>query len=390
MVILTEEQQKVHDYIMDWVKSGNKLLTMGGLAGVGKSTLIGVLSRTLKAQGKRIAFCTISGKASTVLKSKLGHILTNLDYCGTIHSLMYRLIDKEVLRNGRTELYFSHSKAALDSLYDLIIVDESSMINEYIFRDMTSHKIPILAVGDHGQLPAIKGNFNLMENPNIKLETIMRQEEGNPIIQMAMMARNEGVVKFGDYGQGCIKTRDIKVLHDHAYTDYNSLMLCALNKTRIRMNSFAREISKINDPSLEFNTPVIGEPLICLYNNHKMGVFNGNIGVLNVIKEENIFDENLNDVIPSYYVEIQFPEFLYANNISKAQFGKEYTTVDNKRADLDYFDWAYCLSVWKSQGSEWDNVLLIEEGEYMLKEKWPKFLYTAITRAKKRIIIYKR
>lgn len=378
-ITLTPEQQRAHDHILDWANlRKNGLLTLGGLAGVGKTTLLGEVAATLKRGAKRLAFCTASGKASTVLKSKLKDSLGPEDYCGTVHGLIYKLVGKERMRNGRTELYFS---ANIEKIlpFDLIIIDEASMIPEFMFRDLSSFGIPILAVGDHGQLAPVKSSFNLMADPEIKLEKILRQAEGNPIIKMARIAREEGKIQYGDFGQGCIKTSETKFLHQHSYGDINSIVICALNKTRVRMNSFAREILKIQS-----NTPTVGEHLICLYNNHKKMIYNGNIGTLKEIKHSIIDNKNIYEVV------IDMASHFYSGDIVADQFGKEYTNVDDGIDDVDYFDFGFCISCWKAQGSEWNNVLLIEEGEWMLKENWPRFLYTAITRAKERLIIYKR
>ena len=395
MISLTEEQKKAHDHVMDWFKKNKgkrSFLTLGGYAGVGKTTLMGFLAGTLKKDKTRIAFCTVSGKASTVLKSKLSSHLTEFDYCGTIHSLIYRLIGKEKLRSGRTELYFESNYAQGSTMpYDLIVVDEASMVNEWMFKDLMNYGIPILAVGDHGQLPPVKGRFNLMENPNIKLEKIMRQAEGNPIIQMAQMARQDGVIKYYDYGGGCLKTRDVRVLHEHTYANPDSIMLCALNKTRVRMNSFARELLKLNNPVPDLNYPVVGEPVICLYNNNRKMIYNGNIGVLKRLDANDYFDTDNEKMIPVFDVDIDMGYFVFSNSIDRSQFGKEYTHVDEKNDDIDYFDWAYCITTHKAQGSEWKNVLIVEEGDFLFKgELWNRWLYTAITRAKEKLIIFKR
>lgn len=374
MITLTPEQLKAHDHVLDWLKSRGKLLTLGGYAGVGKTTLTAAIARTLKGDGRRLAFCTVSGKASTVLKAKLGQVLGEGDYCGTIHSLIYQLIGKEKLRSGRTELYFD-AKQDAKLPFDLLIVDEASMVNEWIYRDLSAYGIPILAVGDHGQLPPVKGTFNLMENPAIRLETIMRQAEGNPIIAMSRQAREEGMITYGDKGEGCIKTRDTKVLHEHDY-GRDSIMLCGINKTRVRMNAFARDRLKIADPC-----PVVGEPVICLYNNRKKAIYNGNIGILDQIES----------IECGYEVRIDFGDFNYFGWADHTQFGREYTHVDDKLEDIDFFDWAYCITTHKAQGSEWKNVLVIEEGEFMFKgDLWRRWLYTACTRAKEKLIIYKR
>jgi exodeoxyribonuclease-5 len=376
---LTTEQQKAHDTVLDWAKTSQKCLTFGGYGGTGKSTTLAQIALTLKSQGKRLAFATVSGKASSVLRQKMVGVLTNQDYCGTIHSLVYRLIGKERLKSGRTELHFEvDTEKHLP--FDLLVIDEASMVNEWMFRDLAQYGIPILAVGDHAQLPPIKGTFNLMAKPEIRLEKIMRQAEGNPIIKMATMAREEGVIKYGDYGQGCVKTCNIKVLHEHQYSNLNSIMLCAINKTRVKMNAFAREkLSLAGDPH-------IGEPLICLYNNNKKLIFNGNIGMLKSLEVVPV-ENNLT----AYDVTINFGDFIFQNNIDPLQFGKQYISIDEKDANLDYFDYGYCITTHRAQGSEWNNVLVIEEGDFLFKDDlWRRWLYTAVSRSKERLIIFKR
>jgi ATP-dependent exoDNAse (exonuclease V), alpha subunit - helicase superfamily I member len=271
LIELTIEQQRAHDLVIDFSLSNDMLFTLGGYAGVGKTTVVAEIARTLKAQGSKLAFATFSGKASTVLRSKIRDIIDEEDYCGTIHSLIYRLIGK----NDKTrELIFEAHRNEL--MYDFIIVDEASMVNEVIYRDLARCNIPILAVGDHGQLPPVKGSFNLMADPQVKLEKIMRQEEGNPIIHISRLAREGEVIPYKDFGGKCLKTREIKVLHDHPYNDMDSIMLCATNKTRCAMNSFAREKSGRGV------LPEKGEPVICLYNNNLKKSIMGILGLFKI------------------------------------------------------------------------------------------------------------
>ncbi len=115
-------------------------------------------------------------------------------------------------------------------------------------------------------------------------------------------------------------------------------------------------------------------------------IYNGNIGVLQSLNMS--FGDAGQEV---YDVEIDMGDFVFRNYIDPQQFGKEFTSVDEKSDDVDYFDWGYCITAHKSQGSEWDHVLVIEEGEFMWKgDLWRRWLYTAITRARERLIIYKR
>ncbi|MFA5117094.1 MAG: helicase C-terminal domain-containing protein, partial [Candidatus Omnitrophota bacterium] len=77
--------------------------------------------------------------------------------------------------------------------------------------------------------------------------------------------------------------------------------------------------------------------------------------------------------------------FKYSGLALNKQFGSLYL-IDNYLADC--FDWAYCITVWKAQGSEWDSVVFIEERMHRMDDDtWRKFLYTGITRARERLLI---
>jgi exodeoxyribonuclease-5 len=221
-----------------------------------------------------------------------------------------------------------------------------------------------------------------MEDPQIRLETIMRQAEGSGIIQASKIIRETGSLDFDHHGGDVLKTRDHQVMHMHNYRDINSIVLCALNKTRVRINSFARQ--KIGIVDL---LPIVGEPVICLYNNRRKLIYNGNIGIIKNIKNQR-FTESGQEVID---VDIDMGDFVYSGAIAVKQFGQEYTMVEEKDDEVDFFDWAYCITVHKAQGSEWQNVLVIEEGEFMFRgDMWKRWLYTATTRAKENLTIYKR
>ena len=93
---LSKDQLGAYDYLMDWlVKPNSKYITFGGYAGCGKTTLIGVIRRTLPA-ATRVAMAAYTGKAASVLKRKLhssGISKYMNDYIGTIHGLIYEPLE---------------------------------------------------------------------------------------------------------------------------------------------------------------------------------------------------------------------------------------------------------------------------------------------------------
>lgn len=370
---LNDCQKKAHDAVLDFWKSRKQLLTMGGLAGTGKTTLIAHIVQDMKTEKEnlKIAFCAFTGKASNVLRWKLeaAECMGPEDFCGTIHSLIYN----PKIYDGRIVGFTLKDFLA----YDLIIVDEASMMDEKIFKDLAGFRIPILAVGDHGQLPPVMGNFNLMAAPEIRLEKIMRQAENHPIIRLSMMARHEGYIPCGEYGQYVRKVRgmdSINLISNFMET----MILCAKNKTRVGINQWARK--KLGHNAVH---PVKGEKVICLKNNRIMGIYNGMTGTL--VHVEPYQDH-------WFKLHVNMEQLQYYGITFKHQFGSEkpimeFEGVENMEIG-DLFDWAYCMTVHKAQGSEAERVVLIEERmSFMSDDEWRRWLYTGVTRSRERLLI---
>ena len=376
-VQLSDDQKKAHDFIIDGLKAKKKVLTLGGYAGTGKTTLIYYIVNTLRKEQPQmsIAYCAFTGKAATVLMDKIVKGEDCDDYIGTIHSLIYSPI-----LNPFGLLMGFRRKDKLD--YDLIIVDEASMVNEEIFKDLKKYNIPLVCVGDHGQLPPVKSTFNLMENPMVKLEQIQRQAIGNPIIELSMLARNGEYIKPGLYANDKGKVEKItnfKIIYDKKDI-FDYLLLSGTNATRLRMNDFIRRRKGIPDDSI----PKVGETIICLKNNFKEGLYNGLTGRLEKISPHG---KHWFSVV----VDIG-DEFPYTGNILRQQFGKMKTIREVKGLKYkdigDLFDYGYCLTVHKAQGSESDKVILFDERVWGMEDKeYYRWLYTGITRAKKELII---
>lgn len=378
---LNEDQVKAHDHILEWIKSKKALLTLGGYAGTGKTTTISHTIQTLredteKGKDLRIAFCGFTGKAASVLGAKLkaaGAFLEGHDYCGTIHSLIYR-----PFFNAKGQIAgFELLSGTLG--YDLIAVDEASMLNEQIYQDLSSFGVPILAIGDHGQLPPVMGKFNLMEAPEIRLEKIMRQAEDNPIIRVSMIAREEGEIPEGEYGPGVRKICDKKKIREMSdFRGNNRIILCGRNKTRCYTNNFVRSRLGYISPD-----PSVGEPVICLRNNRKRGIYNGNIGIIQKIRKSG---EHW------FWADIQIDDLVFSGTIFRHQFGREKLITEWEDFEFEeignLFDFSYCLTVHKSQGSEFDDVIVIEERMGMqTDEDWRRWLYTACTRSREKLLI---
>ncbi|RLC34109.1 hypothetical protein DRH14_03685 [Candidatus Shapirobacteria bacterium] len=381
---LSIDQKKVLGSLIGWFKGKNsQYVTLGGYAGTGKTTLISVLRQKLDKKLK-VAFCSYTGKASQVLKRKLRENKSQQenDSVGTIHSLIYSPII-----NSKKEITGWKKKDELDC--DLIIIDEASMVDGQIWEDLLSFRVRIIAVGDHGQLSPIRGKFSLMANPLLKLNRIHRQAENNPIIKLSILAREKGQIPVGNYGQKVMKIKKGEVETEERIVDLlgnyqkDCLVLCGYNRTRIRLNNFIR-----NSLGFESASPIIGDRLICLRNNHKVGIFNGMLGTVLKIKQKN---EDW------YEAELEMDEEIdtYKGLLLMEQFNKEtglnFSKDRRKTLKGDLMDFGYALTVHKAQGSQAKKVILFEERfSKMDDETWRRWLYTAVTRAEKELVIIGR
>ncbi|QQS44125.1 AAA family ATPase [Candidatus Roizmanbacteria bacterium] len=388
MITLSSDQKQALDLILSWYKDPNKksFITLGGYAGTGKSTLLAHLRRQLDSLDPKlkVGFVSYTGKAARVLHGKLldEDVKYKQDTVGTIHSLIYSPVVNE-----KEEIIGWQQKEEIDR--KLIIVDEASMVDGVIWKHLLSYKVPILAVGDHGQLPPIRGSFNLMDKPDILLEHIHRQAEKNPIIGISIQAREHGYIRPGQYGGGVVKYGEED---PDAYLEMNELLqnysedtliLCGYNHTRKRLNSHIRQ-------ALGFETvkPTVGDRVICLRNNHKKGIFNGMIGTIRDIQEENS---------DWYRAEISMDgeDEPYLGLISSKQFGHDSAlNFTKERSQImigDLFDFGYALTVHKAQGSQARKVVLFEErfGK-MNDDEWRRWLYTGVTRAEEELVIFER
>lgn len=375
--------------IHDWFdRPDPQVLTVGGYAGTGKTTLIGVLRNELewKRRGLRVALASYTGKASRVLDAKVREAYARFpdDYVGTLHGLIYNRILTE---GGKITGW--QKRRQID--YDLIIVDEASMVDEALWRDLLSFGKRIIAVGDHGQLPPVQGKFRLLEAPDLELVRIHRQAAQNPILRLSEQIRKRGrlpavspgpEIRFvdrdgdgADFMEGLFET-----------LRPDTLVLCASNRTRVQINRRVRAAQGI-----EGEDPREGERVICLRNNWNAlpnPLCNGMLGTLLSVAETDEPD------VWSAAIRMDGEETPYEGAVSRRGFNcmkagelfAQRPPKGAKKSPVDYFDFGYSLTVHKAQGSEADHVVVFLERLWS-GEMWRRWLYTAVTRARETLVI---
>jgi exodeoxyribonuclease-5 len=339
---LTDEQKHA---IREILKFSKDEVTLGGRAGCGKTTVIQHLVQLLP----EFAVCAYTGKATNVLRSK------GVERATTIHKLIY-----EPYLDAESKVHFGLAEG-IDC--EGIIVDEASMVSRAIYEDLKSFGKPLVFVGDHGQLEPIGDDFNLMGDPDIRLETIHRN--AGEIAHFAeyirqgyrpssWSVRNPGGRKI------CFLPRGS---HMGVAPDVDQV-ICAYNKTRAEINRGVREAMGRGA------RPEKGDRVMCLRNNSTKGLFNGMQGVIRRLSKK-------------FRMVFRSDEESFDVAYEPSVFGQVKYEFDGDRDAPMPFDYSYCITAHKSQGSEYQSVLVVEQKcDFWDHRRWA---YTAASRAKEKI-----
>ncbi len=388
MIELTLDQKNALQILSTWVKKpGKQYIALGGYAGTGKTMLLSIFRQKLNEQKPKlkVAFCSFTGKASQVLKQMLtaNKALLKQDSVSTIHALIYQAIDDNY---GRVIGW--KKRESLEA--NLIIVDEASMVSKTIWQDLLSFGLPIIVSGDHGPLPPIGESFSLMDELDIRLEQIHRQAADSPIIKLSFHARTQGFIPIGRFSSNVVKYSfgdpDINQITQDLLEQWNedTLFLVGRNKTRVKLNTEIRAIREVYNLS-----PQPKDRIICVKNNWQTGIFNGMLGTIEKIKPKT----DGKGKVHWYQTEIMMNDgTFYQGLISAYQFNHDSVLREAPGLDFrkvgDLFDFGYALTVHKAQGSSAAKVVVFEErNQHQSDDDWKRWLYTAVTRAEKELIV---
>ncbi len=369
------EQDDALVAVSNWLKQGYpQVFRLFGYAGTGKTTLARHLAEGVDGD---VLFAAFTGKAAMVLRSR------GAKKASTIHSLIYRPRGEEMVEDtdtGKSNMtpLFTLNRQSPVAEAALIVIDECSMVDEDLGRDLLSFGTPVLVLGDPGQLPPVSGGgFFTEQEPDILLETIHRQARDNPIIDLAQLVREGQELSYGSFGNSqVINRREV----DQSEVLAADQVLVGTNKTRRRYNQRLRDLKEFQGA-----LPASGDKLVALRNDPAKGLLNGSLW--QVVSAPNSSKPFMNLLIASEDdgMEKQSAKI----KVLKAAFEnpEEEVPWQTKRR-YDDFDYGYALTTHKSQGSQWDNVYLFDES-WAFREHSQRWLYTAITRAAEKITIVK-
>jgi exodeoxyribonuclease-5 len=332
-----------------------------GYAGTGKTTLAKHLAANVDG---KVLFAAFTGKAASVMRQK------GCAGASTIHSLIYRARE-----SGEETPSFDlwHDSPAAGAR--LIVIDECSMVDAELGRDLLSFGAPVLVLGDPAQLPPIQGGgFFTDQEPDAMLTEVHRQAQDDPIVRLSMEVRaghrlepvRDGlteVVRRGDFDAGRALETD--------------QMLVGRNATRRAYNARLRERRGI-----EGALPVADDKLVCLRNNRRKGLFNGGLWVVKKrgVRKSGVLSLRLlpEDEAGSRGVRVSVRPECFTGGIEQLEWPQ--------RKRYDEFDFGYVLTVHKAQGSQWDDVVLFDES-FAFPDTRERWLYTGITRAVRRLTV---
>ena len=380
-MVLTNGQEKGLKVAVERYRNKEPYTCIAGFAGTGKSTLVSHIINALKIAPQDVCYAAFTGKASLVLREK------GCENSMTMHRLLY--YSKE-LPDGT----FEHKpRERLEYPYKLIVVDEVSMVSSDMWDLLLSHRVHVIALGDPFQLPPIDGESKILAHPHVFLDEIVRQAQDSEIIRLSMDIRaGLPLIKH--------KGNEVVVVSKHqlndAYYSGADQIIAAKNITRANINWKCRKIKFGPDVP---DYPIEGEKTICLKNYWDImssqgdPLINGMIGNLsNISYNKSILFGDLfeQEMIADFIVE--------ENNKFRGLFMDHKLFTDGKQTISNenwqkyrgapkpkLFDYAYCITCHKSQGSEFNKVLIFDE--YMKGTDHARWLYTGITRSKQKLII---
>lgn len=407
----SSQQEECLQKFNRWFNSGapGQVFRIFGYAGTGKTTLAKHLASGIEGE---VLFAAYTGKAA--------HVLTKKGCpASTIHSLIYHSRDKgksrllqleqdleaamqrfaargftsEQIEDEReiqeyrrliseensalSQPYFIRNPESIVKDAELIIIDECSMVDGQMGEDLLSFGTPVLVLGDPAQLPPVGGAGYFTEHvaPDVMLSEIHRQAQESGIIQLATLFREGRKPDVGHYAHDC-EVRMLSSIDSETVVRPDQIIV-GKNATRSSYNKRMRQLLGFAEVENYQPLPTSGERVICLRNNNELGLLNG--AMFRVHYVGGVLDDKV-------FMEI-IPEEAEGNKLLEVSSHVHYF-VGGKKEDLPFwerkeaeeFDYGYAITGHKSQGSQWNDVIVFDES-YCFRKDWNRWAYTAATRA---------
>lgn len=338
-----------------------------GFAGTGKTTLVKHFANSIDGP---TVYGAYTGKAAAVMRQN------GCSNARTLHSLIYSYEEDE---NGIGSFVWNEDSDCAAA--SLIAVDECSMVEEGMAKDILRHNRPVLVLGDPAQLPPVKGaGYFTDADPDIMLEEIHRQARDNPIIYLATQVREGQALRYGAYGASSIIRR--ADLHAHMVLSADQVLI-GLNTTREQWNGRIRSLLGRRN-----HMPEPEDRLVCLRNDREKGIFNGGLFRVLEVRPPKTGRAATGEVsleLADLTADGKNKSVRVWSRVECFRGGLEKLPREARKG-LQEFAYGYALTCHKAQGSQWSDVLIKDESA-TFREDRHRWLYTAITRASERVTI---
>ena len=419
----------------------DKEAVLCGAAGTGKTT---VMSAVIDAWSGGVQFFAPTGKAASRLKQSVGEADTiHAAFFGSVVEEQPDDDDDDAQQPSKREklVFGAPHPPEGAGRSTLLVIDEASMVNDELAATVREQAelvgSSILWVGDHHQLPPVTGSWGAdLQNPDGELTTVHRQAQDAPALALATAIREDRIETFGTWGGDCTihrKTENGRAAPAHvmlgqaalwraragstsptgAVASDDRVLLTFTNKNRSAINTLVRRYQQRGQ------APELGETLLCTFNARDIGLMNGETAEIVGVRRHDVLSNFMRSDVYAVELEGYSGEMIIApeafeprqrmsprrhyksywepllnpyhrehwqraldNNLSDEEIEKLRTLVRGRGLQVT---WGYCLTVHKSQGSQWAEVGFVSCGFYRSKatddpEFWRRLGYTAFTR----------
>ena len=382
---LSPDQERALNIIKTTLMEPGSEAVLVGAAGTGKTTL---MRRFLDEWAGSVKLVAPTGKAARRLQEVTGYKAT------TIHSALYKKVEELGSVKGRPRLIFLDPKPPV-SPGGLLVVDEASMVGKNLYEEIMDqlHRVggSVLWVGDKAQLEPVNDTWGPdLDDPTAELTQVHRQALTSPILELATLIRNDESRTFDNYGDAVsYEQGGIPDAARWAVGKGDRVCLTWTNKVRQRINLSCRE-------QLGFTEPLVpGDKILVTRNNHAIGVVNGDVFTVAAVSPHVLGNKATDFVLIETTNGFEFISAV-------TQIGGDFNVAKQMARGtrgvspelLVSIDYGYCLTVHRSQGSQWREVRFIEcyglrnfaqnkKREDFVRRLW----YTAVTRSQKQLTL---
>lgn len=415
VVVPGAQQDEAIRHIIHWFKNPTKpWFTLAGYAGTGKTTILPNIFHSCNLQPDEVEMVCMTAIAAHRMTGKVRSMGIER-HARTVHDFIYRpnvrhvqalhpdgrpILDEKGLPTYVEKLEFDDKRVGYSKRrkLKLIILDEYSMATPKVMNDLLALGIPLLLMGDLGQLPAIENGERKVHTPidrsrpDYAMTEVHRQAKTNPILWLSELVRNGQRLTPGTYGQ----RNEVTVM---TYADFHKnpskrdlwltrtdQVICGKNDTRVAINEHIRQLNGFK------GRPQVGDKIICLKNERQL-TLGDEQPLINGLEARIVNIVTMNRHAGRAVVDLEYRTSsgqmavgrlpISLDAFGKTLKGNEIMGV-SQNGQLGVFDYAYVKTNHKAQGNEWDNVIVLYEGLYGIDyENW---VYPAMTRATKHLL----